>query len=229
MFEEFQQLDLFPITIYTVIGNLVVSFLCGIVISLVYRFVYKGPSYSVTFVNSLVILSMITSVVILVIGNNLARAFGLVGAMSIIRFRTAVRDVQDIVFIFFALSIGMATGVGLYSVAITGTLLISLAIIMLSLSNFGSARKREFMLQLTYYSSPESDQNIDKIIRRHCKKVKLVNLKNVGSENVIEAFYHISLMQEKKNTLLITELSTYAQVLNVNLYFDEDDVNPPAY
>ena len=229
MFEEFQQLDLFPITIYTVIGNLVVSFLCGIVISLVYRFVYKGPSYSVTFVNSLVILSMITSVVILVIGNNLARAFGLVGAMSIIRFRTAVRDVQDIVFIFFALSIGMATGVGLYSVAITGTLLISLAIIMLSLSNFGSARKREFMLQLTYYSSPESDQNIDKIIRRHCKKVKLVNLKNVGSENVIEAFYHISLIQEKKNTLLLTELSTYAQVLNVNLYFDEDDVNPPTY
>lgn len=229
MFEEFQQLDLFPITIYTVIGNLVVSFLCGIVISLVYRFVYKGPSYSVTFVNSLVILSMITSVVILVIGNNLARAFGLVGAMSIIRFRTAVRDVQDIVFIFFALSIGMATGVGLYSVAITGTLLISLAIIMLSLSNFGSVRKREFMLQLTYYSSPENDQLIDQIIRRHCKKVKLVNLKNVGSENVIEAFYHISLKQEKKNTLLLTDLSTSAKVLNVNLYFDEDDVNPPTY
>lgn len=229
MFEEFQQLDLFPITIYTVIGNLVVSFLCGIVISLVYRFVYKGPSYSVTFVNSLVILSMITSVVILVIGNNLARAFGLVGAMSIIRFRTAVRDVQDIVFIFFALSIGMATGVGLYSVAITGTLLISLAIILLSLSNFGSVRKREFMLQLTYYSSPENDQLIDHIIRRHCKKVKLVNLKNVGSENVIEAFYHISLKQEKKNTLLLTDLSTSAKVLNVNLYFDEDDVNPPTY
>ncbi len=229
MFEEFQQLDLFPITIYTVIGNLVVSFLCGIVISLVYRFVYKGPSYSVTFVNSLVILSMITSVVILVIGNNLARAFGLVGAMSIIRFRTAVRDVQDIVFIFFALSIGMATGVGLYSVAITGTLLISLAIILLSLSNFGSVRKREFMLQLTYYSSPENDQLIDQIIRRHCKKVKLVNLKNVGSENVIEAFYHISLKQEKKNTLLLTDLSTSAKVLNVNLYFDEDDVNPPTY
>ncbi len=229
MFEEFQQLDLFPITIYTVIGNLVVSFLCGMVISLVYRFVYKGPSYSVTFVNSLVILSMITSVVILVIGNNLARAFGLVGAMSIIRFRTAVRDVQDIVFIFFALSIGMATGVGLYSVAITGTLLISLAIILLSISNFGAAHKREFMLQVTYYSNADNDQALEQIIRRHCKKIKLVNLKNVGSDNVIEAFYHISLKQEKKNTLLMTELSSAALVLNVNLYFDEDDVNPPTY
>jgi hypothetical protein len=144
MFEEFQNFDLFPVTVFTVIGNLIVSFICGIVISLVYRFVYKGPSYSVTFVNSLVFLSMITSVVILVIGNNLATAFGLVGAMSIIRFRTAVRDVQDIVFIFFSLVVGMAAGVGLYSVAIAGTLFISLAIILLSVTNFGQAKKGSF-------------------------------------------------------------------------------------
>jgi len=229
MFEEFQNIEMFPITVYTVIGNLVVSFLCGITISLVYRFVYKGPSYSVTFVNSLVILSMITSVVILVIGNNLATAFGLVGAMSIIRFRTAVRDVQDIVFIFFALSIGMATGVGLYSVAITGTLLISLAIIILSLSNFGIAKKREFLLQITYYSSPENDLVVERVIQKHSRKLKLVNLKNVGSDNVIEAFYHVSLKQEKKNTQLMTDLSDSKVVLNVNLYFDEDDVNPPTY
>ncbi len=229
MFEEFQQIDLFPITIYTVIGNLIVSFLCGMVISLVYRFVYKGPSYSVSFVNSLVILSMITSVVILVIGNNLARAFGLVGAMSIIRFRTAVRDVQDIVFIFFSLSIGMATGVGLYSVAISGTILISLAIIMLTLSNFGAARKREFMLQITYDSNNENDLIIEKIMRLHCRKIKLVNLKNVRSEGMIEAFYHVSLKEEKKSTPLLTELSVLPAVMNVNLYFDEDDVNPPVY
>jgi uncharacterized membrane protein YhiD involved in acid resistance len=172
---------------------------------------------------------MITSVVILVIGNNLATAFGLVGAMSIIRFRTAVRDVQDIVFIFFALSIGMATGVGLYSVAITGTLLISLAIIILSLSNFGIAKKREFLLQITYYSSPENDLVVERVIQKHSRKLKLVNLKNVGSDNVIEAFYHVSLKQEKKNTQLMTDLSDSKVVLNVNLYFDEDDVNPPTY
>jgi uncharacterized membrane protein YhiD involved in acid resistance len=127
---------------------------------MVYRHVYKGPSYSVTFVNALVVLSMITSVVILVIGNNLARAFGLVGAMSIIRFRTAVRDVQDIVFIFFSLSAGMAAGVGLYSVAIAGTLLISLVIVLLSTFNFGQTRKREFLLQVSYYTSDENEVTI---------------------------------------------------------------------
>lgn len=229
MFEDFQNFELFPVTVYTVIGNLLVSFLCGIVISLVYRYVYKGPSYSVTFVNSLVILSMITSVVILVIGNNLARAFGLVGAMSIIRFRTAVRDVQDIVFIFFSLGIGMAAGVGLYAIAVTGTLLINLAIILLSIFNFGHAHKREFLLQLTYTSSEDNEAVIEKIMKKHCRKLKLVNLKNVGTDDVLEAFYHVSLKQEKKNSLLVSDLNATQIVHNVNLYFDEDDVNPPTY
>ncbi len=229
MFEEFQNIDLFPVTIYTVIGNLLVSFFCGITISMVYRQVYKGPSYSVTFVNALVVLAMITSVVILVIGNNLARAFGLVGAMSIIRFRTAVRDVQDIVFIFFSLSAGMAAGVGLYSVAIAGTLLISLAIVTLSTFNFGQTRKREFLLQISYYTSDENELTIEKILKKHCNKMKLVNIKNVGSDNLLEAFYHISLKQEKRNSLILSEFTTSKAIVNANLYFDEDDVNPPTY
>ena len=229
MFEDFQNFDLFPVTIYTVFGNLLVSFLCGMTISLVYRFVYKGPSYSVTFVNSLVILAMITSVVILVIGNNLARAFGLVGAMSIIRFRTAVRDVQDIVFIFFALGIGMAAGVGLYSVAITATLLINLAIIVLTLANFGRTKKRDYLLQITYPGTSDTENQIERILKKHCRKIKLVNLKNVGSDEVLEAFYHVSLKEEKKNSLLLSELTASGLAINVNLYFDEDDVNPPTY
>ena len=131
MFEQFQSLDLFPVTIFDVVTNLILALVCGLIIALVYRFIYKGPSYSVSYVNSLVMLTLITSIVILVIGNNLARAFGLVGAMSIIRFRTAVRDVQDIVFIFFALTIGMAAGVGLHAIALSGTLIISIIAIIL--------------------------------------------------------------------------------------------------
>jgi len=174
-------------------------------------------------------LSMITSVVILVIGNNLARAFGLVGAMSIIRFRTAVRDVQDIVFIFFSLSIGMAAGVGLYSVALLGTILISFAIILLTTFNFGATRKREFLLQLTYNASEESDIKIEQILKKHCRKIKLVNLKNLGTENILEAFYHISLKQEKRNSIILRELNDSDAIISSNLYFDEDDANSPTY
>ena len=97
MLQDFQNILIFSITIGEVIGNIMVALICSFIISLVYRWTYRGTSYSVSFVNSIVSLAMITALVIMVIGNNLARAFGLVGAMSIIRFRTAVKDTQDIV------------------------------------------------------------------------------------------------------------------------------------
>ena len=103
-----------------VLLNLLVAFLCGLVIAQTYKLTFGGASYSKSISNSLVVLAMITTVVIIVIGNNLARAFGLVGAMSIIRFRTAVKDPMDIVFIFFSLAIGLAAGVGLAQIAIVG-------------------------------------------------------------------------------------------------------------
>jgi len=124
------------------IGDLAIALLCGFLISLLYRWTYRGPAYSTTFVSSLASLSMITALVIMVIGNNLARAFGLVGALSIIRFRTAVKDTQDIVFIFFALAVGMAAGVGLHLSAIAGTLFIGLSIFVKALQT-PRARQRE--------------------------------------------------------------------------------------
>ncbi|MCD4664693.1 MAG: DUF4956 domain-containing protein, partial [Bacteroidales bacterium] len=124
MFNELQNINLFPTTGSTIIINILIALLCGLFIAWLYRKTYKGPGYSIGFLNSIVLLAMITSVVIMVIGNNLARAFGLVGTMSIIRFRTAIKDTQDIVYIFFGLAVGMAAGVGYYKIAIIGTLFI---------------------------------------------------------------------------------------------------------
>jgi hypothetical protein len=109
-----------------------VALICGLLLSIIYRATYRGPSYSVTFVNSLVLLTIISSIVIMVIGNNIARAFGLVGAMSIIRFRTAIRDTMDLVYIFLSLAIGMACGVGLTAVALVGSLIAGLVVLGLT-------------------------------------------------------------------------------------------------
>jgi uncharacterized membrane protein YhiD involved in acid resistance len=224
MFEQFQNIELFPVTVFDVIANLMVALVCGIIIALVYRFIYKGPSYSVTYVNSLVLLTLITSVVILVIGNNLARAFGLVGAMSIIRFRTAVRDVQDIVFIFFALSVGMAAGVGLHIIAITGTIIISLISIILVTFNFGAPRKREYLLQITYITSEQNEKEIDGILKKYIRKMRLVNMKNLGGDNM-EVFYQVDHKVKDKSGDLLRELNSNEQILNASIFFDEDDAD----
>jgi uncharacterized membrane protein YhiD involved in acid resistance len=228
MLQDFQQgLELFPLTFQDVLINLAVAFLCGIIISSVYRFTYKGPSYSVSFVNSLVLLTMISAVVILVIGNNLARAFGLVGTMSIIRFRTAVRDTQDIIFIFFALAIGLAAGVGLPLLAFAGTLIISLVMIFLVSTNYGNPRKRQYLLQISYNANADNETDLMMILKQYCRNLKLVNLKTIGYNDELEAFYHINLRRPEKHDEMIQKLNAVKDVHHINLYFDEDDVNPP--
>lgn len=225
MFEQFQDLDLFPVNVFDVFGNLMVALVCSIIIAMVYRFIYKGSSYSVTYVNSLVLLTLVTSVVMLVIGNNLARAFGLVGAMSIIRFRTAVRDVQDIVFIFFALAVGMASGVGLHVIAIASTIIISFVATVLITFNFGNPRKTEYLMQLTYVSTPENDKELNSFLRKYCRRFKLVNIKN-REEDDVEAFYQVAYKSRKNSAEVLRELRKVTSVKNVNLFFDEDDSDP---
>ena len=225
MLEEFQNIDLIPLNVYTVLTNLAVALACGIVIALVYRYIYKGPSYVATYVNSLVFLSLITCLVIMVIGNNLARAFGLVGAMSIIRFRTAVRDVQDIVFIFFSLAVGMASGVGLHAIAVTGTLVICLVAIVLVTFNFGAPGKAEYVLQLVYPPSRNTEDQISKILYQYCRGVKLVNLKSHGEGGNVEAFYQFTLRRKYKSSELVSEFTGIGGNVKFNLYFDQDEAN----
>ena len=96
----------------TVIINLVLSFILGLLISYVYRKTHKGLSYSQSFIITAVLVTVIVAMVIMIIGNNLARAFALVGALSIIRFRTVVKDTKDTAYIFWSLAAGMAAGTG---------------------------------------------------------------------------------------------------------------------
>jgi len=227
MFQDYTNISIFPTTTADVLANLIAALLCGLILSLIYRFTYKGPSYSVSFVNALVILTIISALVILVIGNNLARAFGLVGAMSIIRFRTAVRDTMDMVYIFLSLAIGMACGIGLNVIALLGVVVSGIIIIVMSLTHFGAPRRRMHLLQIAYDSNITPTKDFEKILSEYCRNVKLVNLKK-DTRGHLEAYYQI-LFKKHNSTLDFTnKLSEVAAVKNVRVFFDEDDMNSPT-
>jgi len=225
MLNEFQFIDPIPLTFPDVLLNLFISLLCGIIISLVYRFVYNGPSYSSNFVNSITLLTLITSLVIMVIGNNLARAFGLVGAMSIIRFRTAVRDTLDIVFIFYSLAIGMASGVGLHGLAIGGTIVINIVIILLVKSRMANPTKQHFLLHISYQSNLDYEKDINKPLQQFCKAAKLMNIKTLEEGAFVEAFYHIDLKKNQDGNDLIKLFNNKEGITNINMFFDEVESN----
>ncbi len=224
MVNDFSDIFTLSISLRDVILNLLVALLCGSIVSLLYRHTYKGLNYSASFAVSMIMLTMITSIVIMVIGNNLARAFGMVGAMSIIRFRTAVKDATDIMFIFFALTIGLAAGVKMYVVAISGTLFISFIFLIISQLDFGQKQKREYLLQVLADSDNVSAGEIDKVLRQFSRKFKLVNVKALGEagSELMEYSYHVFLKNDDSGNVLILELKKMTNVKNVNLFFDEN-------
>jgi len=210
-----------------IIYSLVVSFVCGLIISFVYRVTYKGPNYSRTFVSSLIVLTIITSLVLLVIGNNLATAFGLVGAMSIIRFRTAVRDVQDIVFIFFSLGIGMASGGSQYMVAIIGTVFISLVLLLLSNTNVFQTADVNYLIHITYKPNEIKDE-VKNTLKKNTNSLKVVNVRALDEKDYIEVYYNMKLKKGVEKELLIRRIKNFDDVRDINIYFDDDDTNAPA-
>lgn len=210
------------INVVDVAFNIGVAFACGLIISFVYRIVYSGPNYSPSFVNSMVLLSMITSIVIAVIGNSVARAFGLVGAMSIIRFRTAVRDTLDIVFIFLSLTIGMAAGVGMKYIALTGTLITGLVIILLVKTNYALPNRKEVLLQFSSQAEEGRSPSYIAVLEKYCKKYKLINIKSNGGGFLVECFYHIVLKDKDSSTNFVSDLRKIEGMSNINLFFDKD-------
>ena len=224
MVTDFQDIFLFQITVWDVISNVLVALFCGTLIALLYRYTYRGLNYSATFTVSLVMLTMITAIVIMVIGNNLARAFGMVGAMSIIRFRTAVKDTADIMFIFFSLSIGLAAGVKLYSIAVVGTLIVGLVYLVVMKFNLSLPVSREYLVQITAHNPTLPENPFAGIFKTYCRRHKLVNVKTLGddSSDDMEFSYYLNMKDRERGKDLVSQIQTIPGVKYVNLFFDED-------
>ena len=163
--------------------GLSLAFLMGMVISYIYKKTFQGVLYSYTFSTSLVMMALITSLIIMIIGINLVLTLGMVGALSIVRFRTALKDPMDIVFIFWAIAIGLATGAKLYLLALIGMVFISLAVILLFKYR---AADLTFMLVIRYNDDTYVDDNVIKELRKLKYSLKSKTLARGKMELVVE-------------------------------------------
>ena len=222
MLESLQSVNVFSPSINDIVSNILISLVCSFVISLIYRYTYKGPGYTESFVHSIVFLSVITSVVIMVIGNNLARAFGLVGALSIIRFRTAIKDTVDIVYIFLGLAIGMSAGVGYHKIAIAGTIMIGLILILFSKSNIRYFYSNQYILQFSYSNGDPSTEEFSGIISHYCRNYEIINIRSTP-QGPIEYTFYLRIKKSMDSKYIINDLQRIKGVSNLNLYFDKQN------
>ena len=150
------QLDLSP---QYIILCLLTAGICAAVIALVYRFFYRGSCYSANFTILLVISTLVTTFALMTISANLVLSLGMVGALSIVRFRAAIKDPLDVGFLFWAIVVGIACGAGLFTYSILCTLFIAIIYIVLTLIKSGV---HSYLLVLCYDSSAK--EMIDKTL-----------------------------------------------------------------
>lgn len=209
-----------------IIVNLIISFILGIVISLVYKKTHKGLSYSQSFLLTNIFVCVIVCMVIMIIGNSLARAFALVGALSIIRFRTVVKDTKDTAYIFWSLAAGMASGTGSYFLAFSGTIIISGIAFILYFTNYGSIIKSEFILQFrTVAGDKKITSEYNKIISDYAKSSTLLHSEASADGKTIKISFDIVMKEDMKQDELISKISKVNGLTEVVLIAAKSDVD----
>lgn len=206
----------------SVLLSLLLAFVLGQVIAWVYYFTHSGLSYSRTYVQSLVLVTIVVSMVMAVIGDNIVRAFGLMGALAIIRFRNVVKDTRDIVFIFCALVVGMAAGSQRYAIAVLGTAVLSLIAIYLDLTGFGTHQPHNGFLRFSLPGHIGPKHPVPDILKRFCGSFTLISAQDSGfGSSVVEYAYQLMVRNAKKNEQMLAELEKVEGIENVSLTMQE--------
>ena len=201
------------ITFGTTVAVVLSAMAIGLFISLVYMATHKKEPYTAGFVVALIMLPAIIAMIILLVGNNVARAFSLAGAFSLIRFRSAPGNSKDIAYVFFTLGVGLACGMGYIAYAVLFALMMCAAMAVLTLVQFGAKSSSSMLLKVTVPESLQYDGMFEPLLAEYTTSHKLVRVKTVEFGSLFELTFEIMM----KDALLSKQLIDNVRTQNGNL------------
>lgn len=212
------------LTVTDVIINFAAAGILGILIYLSYRISHSGAVYSRKFNVSLIMLTLITTLVMNVIGNNIALSLGMVGALSIVRFRTAIKDSRDTAYIFWAIAVGICCGVSDYLIAGIGTFVIFMFLIL-----FGVVKDNErimVVIQMNAAAMDKVGQDVTSFFNgKAVMRVQNMSIEGKKAEVIYEVSDHVLKHAEKLNGSFVKAISTVEGMHSVNLVRQDDEIN----
>lgn len=176
-------------------------------IAAVYVATYRGVSYARTFAQTLVVSGVVSAMLMLAIGNSLARGIGIVGTLALIRFRTTLRDPLDMLFVFAAFGAGIAAGVGSYATAVIGTVVFLVVVASLRLSRFGARQLFDGVLRLQLPADGASEDRLLTVLRARCRGFVLITLRDVAQGAAQERAYQVTLRQRHDEAALVAAIA----------------------
>lgn len=202
------------LTVSSIVLSLVVAFGCSVFIVYIYRKTYSGVVFSKNTTLTIIMLTIVTSMVIRTINSNLSLSLGMVGALSIVRFRTAIKEPLDTAFLFWAIAAGIMAGAGQYLIALLGSVLIGLLFYLAY--NYSAKAKHQYLLVINYNLVSETNvlEKLDSI-----KNKKLKN-KSISAKDIVEATYEVELDNEQ----VVNDIKNTHGVNSVNLIAYKNEV-----
>ncbi len=223
MFELFpdQPVSEFP-TLINVAYAMIWAFVLAALIAITHKLTFKGKRYPSNFFQSLVLGAIVTSMVMMAIGDSLARGLGVFGAMAIIRFRTRIEDPRNVLFLFAALSVGLAIGVYGYTIAFVGTVIFCAVAFILHFSAFqmnGQKGKINFTLL-----NSEDLPAVLAVAHQFCSELHNINMTADSREDrkVVKYQYQFALASGKSKDELFERLQNETAVIQLRIAMDED-------
>ncbi|MFE5309547.1 DUF4956 domain-containing protein [Isoptericola sp. NPDC056573] len=213
-------------SVFDVAMTLVLSFVLSSAIGWVYKRTHRNISYSQSYVQTLVIIGMVVAVIMLVVGSNIARAFALVGALSVIRFRNAIKETRDVGFIFLVMAIGMAVGTRFYLLAAAATAIILLVIFLMQRFDWFKLDIQRQVVKVQVPPEPRYQQDVADVLIRLTQEFELVSVETVRGGALTELFYSVRLQGGVTTAEVIEALGAInsGQKVTVLTGYDQSDM-----
>ena len=205
------------INVQGAILSILLAIALGLIICMAYIFVTRDMERSSSFLLSLIILPAIVSVVILLIGNNIARAFSMAGAFTLVRFRSAPGDSKDITFVFLALAVGLGCGLGFLTFAGVVTVMLSLIIVLFYKFSFSNIKIKRRQLKITIPEDMNFEGAFDDLFQKYTTKFDLERVKTTNMGTLFELTYGIHMKEGCNQKEFIDELRCRNGNLNISL------------
>jgi uncharacterized membrane protein YhiD involved in acid resistance len=182
------------------------SFMLSSIIAITYERTFQGLSYSRGLVQSMILGSIISCLIMISIGDNIARGIGIVGSLAIIRFRTNLRDPRDLIFLFASLGCGVACGVQSFVAAIFGAGIFCLVVIVLYISPFGTRRRHDGLVRFQIPAGPIAASLVTQVLQSNTKNFVLVTMRDVAQGKLFDYAYQVKLRDPYDHVNLVQQL-----------------------
>lgn len=186
--------------------SFLIAVLLSTIVAFVYQKTYQGLSYSRNLVQSMILGSLVSCLLMIAIGDNIARGIGIVGSLAIIRFRSNLRDPRDLIFLFASLGVGVAAGVQSYATGIIGALIFSLVAYLLAISPFGKRFRLDGLVRFQIPADPATTEAVTQVLQQNCRRFVLVTIREISQGLMFEYAYQVRLKLPAAEQSLITAL-----------------------